>query len=421
MSGDPARLTADWFDTTIYQGCIAISVVLPDYAPLRSVVPIRIVEDFFESSGSGVAGLDQRWMSCPYTIMTKWVHVPWPILPWMEDFAIARDALSKAGIGTSGTKDRQPVLDAASGQRRSVVMLILPVKALEPALESRADKVDALTLVHWILAEWMRAVRMATPAVVRDLTIRRMPVAVPIRYAEVVDGELRWKDHEYDKFSDDLMDRALPLPVVSSETVDRVGQAFGALTWGRPGAIVLDDIRRGDSAMNSGDEVGALLAYATACEVAIVNLTLALRWEDGEDAKDVARELRTVWVSSMVGALCHPLGASWSLDSSGPAQKWFVDVAQVRNRIMHAGHRPTVEQLHLARSAVEQLMTHIAKRLVVKWKHRPKTLALLVSRESVDLYASKKSHRSIVETIETLAEPSEEAFAAWRREYQATA
>lgn len=69
------RLTADWFDTSIYRGCIALSVVLPDYAPLRSTIPIRIVEEFFESSGMGAGGIDDRWVSCPYTIMTNWLLI----------------------------------------------------------------------------------------------------------------------------------------------------------------------------------------------------------------------------------------------------------------------------------------------------------------------------------------------------------
>lgn len=413
-----ARLTADWFDTTVYRGCVALSIVLPDYAPLHSVVPIRIVEDFFESSGTGRVNIDDRWMSCPYTVLTKWIHVPWPIHPWIEDFSIATDALAKAGIGNRETSEGKAMPDALSGQLRSVVMVVLPVKAIEPALELSGEKVNVITLVHWILTEWMRAVRMATTAALPDLTARRMPVAVPVRYAEVRDGELHWTDTAYDLFTDDLVERTLPQPIVPREVVDRVGQAFGALTWGRPSAIILNHIVRGESAARVGDDVGALLAYATACEVAIVNLSLALRWEHGHDAVDVARDLREVSASKMVTSLCHWLGAGWSLDSPGPARSWFVDIAQVRNRIIHAGHRPTHEQLRAAHDTVGEFMTHIAKRLVVKWKECPKTLALFVSRASVDRYASKKSHARVVETIESLAEASEDAFAEWRRTYQ---
>lgn len=418
MSSAAMRLRADWFDTTVYEGCLAMSVVLPDYVPLRSNIKIHIVEDFFENRPLGVAGIDHSWMSFPYPIMTKWVHVAWSIHPWIEDLGIARDALRNAGIGSVGAPEAAVASEAASGHRRSVVLLILPVKNLATAIRSPDDKVNAIAFVYWVLAEWIRAVRMGTGASLQDLTALRMPVVIPIRYAEVADGELHWVDDEYNIFVEDLLQRTLPRPAVPKEVVDRIGEAFGNLTAGRQSAVILDHILRGDAAAKAGDDVGALLAYATACEVAIVNLTLALRWEDGDNASDVARDLRETSTTKMVSSLCHSLGGEWSVDKPGPAQSWFVNVALLRNQTIHAGYLPMQMEVETARTAVTELMTHIAKRLVVKWKHREKTLALFVSRGSVELYASKKSRDKVVATIESLSLPSEKAFALWRHDYQ---
>jgi hypothetical protein len=288
-----------------------MSIVLPDYVPLRSNILIRIVDEFFQNRPLGTAGIDDSWMTCPYTMMTKWTHVAWPIHPWLEDFSIARDALRNAGIGSVGSTDTPVVSDTVSGHPRSVVLLVLlvlPVKQLAPAIQSDGDKVNAIALVHWVLAEWIRAVRMGVRASLQDLTILRMPVAIPVRYAKVADGDLHWADDEYNIFIDDLLKRTLPQPVVPKELVDRIGLTFGNLTAGRQSAVILDHILRGDAAAKAGDDVGALLAYATACEVAIVNLTLALRWEDGDNASDVSRELRDTSVSKMVYSLCHRLG-----------------------------------------------------------------------------------------------------------------
>jgi hypothetical protein len=98
-----------------------------------------------------------------------------------------------------------------------------------------------------------------------------------------------------------------------------------------------------------------------------------------------------------------------------------VNLALVRNRTIHAGYLPTQIEVEIARKALVELMTHIAKRLLVKWKQREKTLALFVSRESVDLYASKKSHAKVVASIEFHALLSEEAFGQWRQDYQTSA
>src|SRR4029077_13201262 len=92
--------------------------------------------------------------------------------------------------------------------------------------------------------------------------------------------------------------------------------------------------KRGDSAKFYGDDVGALLAYATACELAIVNLTLALAWEDGVRAEDAARTYRDMSVTKMLTSLCHPLGGTWSVDKPGFSRDWRVHVAEVRNRII---------------------------------------------------------------------------------------
>jgi hypothetical protein len=188
------QLATDWFDTNIYRGCIALSIVLPAYVPFQSVFPIRIVEDLFENRGNGVAGIDDRWMNCPYTLMTKWIQAPWPIRPWLEDISIAENAFARAGIGTAKQAEEATTLDPNAGNLRSVLMVILPVKKLSPALDVRGGKVNAITFVHWTLAEWMRAVRIGTQLPVQDLTIRRMPVVVPVRYAEIVDGALRHRD-----------------------------------------------------------------------------------------------------------------------------------------------------------------------------------------------------------------------------------
>lgn len=66
-------------------------------------------------------------------------------------------------------------------------------------------------------------------------------------------------------------------------------------------------------------------------------------------------------------------------------------------------------------------MTTIPERLVGKWKKYPKALSILVSRRSVDLYASKKAHPKIIKDLESLSPASEAEFTAWRKAYFAVA
>ena len=172
--------------------CARLGLVLPDYVPLRSVVPIRIVEEFFENRGTGAGVIDQRWMTCPYPMMTKWTYGHWPIHRWMADFSIAEDVLDGATVGDGKGADDAKALEPLAGHPRSAVVVVLPLKRLEPALESPEEKANAITLVYWVLAEWLRAVRVSTGAALPDLAHRRLPLAVGVRHAEEVGDTLRW-------------------------------------------------------------------------------------------------------------------------------------------------------------------------------------------------------------------------------------
>jgi hypothetical protein len=410
-------LNAEWFDTDIYSGCLALSLVLPDYVPLKGVYPIRVVEEFFIDRGAGAPKVDDSWMVRPYTVMTKWVPRPWPVQPTLEDYSIAEETLNRATGGEAEAQGR-PLPERSAGQRRSVVIVVLPVKARQLALSPTDGAVGALTLVHWILGDWLRAVRMASRAPIGELTQSRLPPLIPVRYASVVEGaKLDWAHERHDLVNGQLMNRVLPQPIIPRSRAGSVGDAFAQITWGRPGAIMLDQVRRGDAAALNGDDIGAVLAYATACELAITNLALALAWEDGLQAREAARIFRDMSVTRIVTSLCHSLGGTWAVDAPGVAMDWRIHIADVRNRIIHTGFRPTSIEVQRANRALKALLPAIAKSVIRKWKRYPRTVSLLVSRGSIDLYASKKAHGQIVEGLEARSHAAEEEFAAWRRTY----
>ncbi len=164
--------------------------------------------------------------------MTKWVQRPWAIQPVLEDYSIAEQVLNNAtGAVSDAARDDLP---RSVGQRRSVVVVVLPVKSRDSALSPPAGTVGALTFTHWVLAEWIRAVRMGTDAPVRDLTYGRLPPVIPVRYAHVESGRtLRWSDERYDIFSDELINRSLMQPMAPGPVRDMIGEAFGQITWGQ--------------------------------------------------------------------------------------------------------------------------------------------------------------------------------------------
>jgi hypothetical protein len=78
---------------------------------------------------------------------------------------------------------------------------------------------------------------------------------------------------------------------------------------------------------------------------------------------------------------------------------------------------PTSIEVQRANQALEALLPQIAKSVIRKWKRYPRTLSLLVSRGSIDLFATKKAHDQIVKGLEARSHAAEEDFAAWRRAF----
>jgi hypothetical protein len=60
-------------------------------------------------------------MMCPYTIMTKWMHHPWPIQPVLEDYSIAQQMSNRVADGEIGA-DEAALPGGSLGHRRSVVI-----------------------------------------------------------------------------------------------------------------------------------------------------------------------------------------------------------------------------------------------------------------------------------------------------------
>jgi hypothetical protein len=359
------------------------------------------------------------WASLPLTMLTNWMHVELPTSPLRDDEFVAAQALSES---TGQQKRDRPGVNSASntstGWQRSAVICLMPTKDPDAAINYSSDEADAVRLAHWIVADMVRAIRAVTRLPIVDLTYTRLPPLIPTTHAVVHDGLLVWSGQQRLVVLDTLARRLPPDRGLSRAEVELVGQAFGNLTWGRVGATVLDHYLRGNAAAANGDDLGAVLGYATASEVSLTNLVLALMWEEQVDPIEAADQLRDESVTRMTVARCSKLGGNWRTDRPGAVSDWRIHVAELRNRILHDGASPTTAEVETARAAAKAIGQHISKRLVASWKKYPHTLALLVSRSSVDRYASKKAHARIVAIIEEQCLDSEAEFGEWRKRFR---
>jgi hypothetical protein len=135
-----------------------------------------------------------------------------------------------------------------------------------------------------------------------------------------------------------------------------------------------------------GDTRTAVIHSQAACEVLLDSVFLALLWEEGMAPADAVAAFFAP--NSTLGgrvrrsdAYAARLGSgNWRLDGSGPVATWYSDLADLRNRCVHAGYRPTNDEALAASRAQYGLRDFIVDRLVDRKGRYPRTASLFTSR-----------------------------------------
>lgn len=117
-----------------------------------------------------------------------------------------------------------------------------------------------------------------------------------------------------------------------------------------------------------GDYAAASILLFTASEVLCDGVLLYLLWEEGISEADAVAEFKSHWTlpNRMSTCLAERLGGRWERKGTGPVAEWSRDAANLRNRVVHGGYRPTYDEVELARKSIVALQHFIFDRLAVK-------------------------------------------------------
>ncbi|MGR6584750.1 hypothetical protein ACT89R_29525 (plasmid) [Rhodococcus qingshengii] len=123
-----------------------------------------------------------------------------------------------------------------------------------------------------------------------------------------------------------------------------------------------------------GTNAEAVVQLGIACEVLFDGLLSMMLWESGKSPEEAAASFSRD-ITPRIKNEYTPLlgGAPFNLQAAGPLKTWFDDVAGVRNRVVHANHRPTDEETITAFAAVDGLVTFFGDKLAAKWSKFPLT------------------------------------------------
>lgn len=394
---------------------VAFSFVLPFVLPLDpQTIPIGVDDEYLRIRGVMTADFDRLWMQLPLLCMTSWSVMTEEANPVFEDTTVASAALADI----TG-KEPQPASTPGDdlGRKRTTVVVLIPVKNRAAALTKPHDgKVDPLTLAIWLIADAARSSRIASMAPIPELHYQSLNPIVPATFGAFGDaGEIIF-DKKQTVF---LLDH-LPSKLASPEPVDPVatGEIFRELTRGSISAVVRDHYARAHAEHSAGDRRASVLSLAITCELMLDSTLAALLWEEGRTSSDAAQ----IWAdtSSITGRVkalySGRLGGSWLVDGDGPVGRWRTHIVDVRNSVIHSGRTPSEPESDSSYVATSELLTFVSKRLVLKWKTYPKSMAVLCGPSSVTKHASKKQRENVHAELERCS-----AFAAdfhqWRDDW----
>ncbi|WP_186626559.1 hypothetical protein [Rhodococcus sp. BP22] len=116
----------------------------------------------------------------------------------------------------------------------------------------------------------------------------------------------------------------------------------------------------------------AIIHLGIACEVLFDGLLGMLMWEEGTPVERAA-EVFSAPITTRIKNQFHPrLKGTWKLDR-GELGAWSVEVAGVRNRVVHAGYLPTMQEALAAEAAADQLRDFVARKLANAGSQYPYT------------------------------------------------
>lgn len=114
-----------------------------------------------------------------------------------------------------------------------------------------------------------------------------------------------------------------------------------------------------------GEYKTAAIYYASAAEVLLHDVLLHLMWEEGLTPQEASDEFDSVrgGLRSRVRSLYQPrLKGGWDL-TRDPLRAWDINTAELRNRAVHAGYEPTVEECRASYDALMDLEQFVCNRL----------------------------------------------------------
>ncbi|NKR29130.1 hypothetical protein GS504_03890 [Rhodococcus hoagii] len=260
---------------------------------------------------------------------------------------------------------------------RTVVEAVTFVASNDDLLAT-VDKPDPLTRCLNELFSFHRAYRATAAIPTEELTYAQIfPMVLTFRKG--LEDNVITPDGLMHLSSDNIRFGALATHIGSVDA-DHLSALLGRQRLGDPLIAYVE--RRVDAnyqMFTKGNLSGAVLQIAIACEVILDGLLGLVLWESGMTDTEAAEIFSSDITPRVKQQYQSRLGGNWSL-TTGVLASWFDNVAGLRNRVVHAGYRPSASEASQANESADSVAKFISDRLVDRFKDYPKTAWLVVGQ-----------------------------------------
>jgi hypothetical protein len=300
------------------------------------------------------------------------------------------------------TPNRQQVFDIDT----SITVIEAVTRLLAPTEDGITEAFDRCVAR---VDNAVRAYGLVTGLAAMSVTKQRLPDVVIYMTKELLDD--RWSEWSLLKLSDNMVIRYAP-PDLDIESQRRVVAFAAGMLDNDPVLSYLElsaEARRAHE--REGDTRAAAIYAETACEVLLDGVLQSLLWEGGISPQGAAAEYFTLsWtlarrVKSHATFAARLGGGHWTLTGDGPVAHWYSYVAALRNRCVHAGYRPSTEEIARSDKSKKELRDYVAKRLHRRQGIYPKTASLFteLAQRGADFSNDRKSFSLWLEEFKAAA------------------
>ena len=278
---------------------------------------------------------------------------------------------------------------AATGARPPGVTLFSPDEHRETVVELTMPLPhDDEQHLEIALARGLDALRDADRATIIASDAAQTPVApgdvwpiVPCVRRDAATGQILGLPQIIVLENNQLRDRPVP-DELDEETIEGVETALGAMQARHPFMRWMEWLLAAEEARITTHPEDAILRLSIAVEVMLDAVFALSLWERGDGASEAAPALRLDLAARIKRHFSALLGGSWDR-TRPPVGPWSDDLAYLRGRVVHRGHRPSSAEVAAAFSAADVLHRYIVDRVIARRSRIPKTALLLVGPQQL--------------------------------------